>query len=167
MSNGDKKNEEAAKSASEKATSADGGKVDTTCAAAASGEKPDLTDLPDKLLARVQRGDKKGRPFGTPRNPRLPTVEELNPRIRYVRAGDLAALITERKHGIFPAQEESVAKLSNEELLRFRMEDPISAVESGGSLSLTGGHHRTNEIIKRVQSGQLPPDTMIPVLVHD
>ncbi len=57
--------------------------------------------------------------------------------------------------------------MNNEELIRFRLDDPISAVEAGGGLSLTGGHHRTSEIIGRVRSGRLAPDTIIRILVHD
>src|SRR5262249_40217699 len=50
-------------------------------------------DQRDRLLVRVVRGDAKGRPFGTPRNPRMPTVEEFNPRVEDVRAGDLEQMI--------------------------------------------------------------------------
>ena len=45
--------------------------------------------------------------------------------------------------------------------------DPISASGQAGQLSLTGGHHRTAEIARRVASGQLPPDTTVRVLLHD
>jgi len=60
------------------------------------------------------RGDAKGRLFGTPRNPRAPTVEEFNPRIGELNAGDFAGAIKGRKHGIFPEQAESVGRMSNE-----------------------------------------------------
>ena len=73
-------------------------------------------------------------------------------------------------HPIFhitPEQAERVAQLSNEDLIRFRPEDPISGVESEGGLSLTGGIHRTAEIVNRVKAGQLSPDTTIGILVHD
>lgn len=120
--------------------------------------------LPETVLFRVARGDAKGRAFGTPRNPRAPTVEEFNPRIGEVRAGDLAETIVGRKHGIFPEQAQRVGQLSHEELIRFRVEDPISATQAQNGLSLTGGHHRTNEIIQRVQAGQLEPNTII---LHD
>jgi hypothetical protein len=128
---------------------------------------PDWNELPDRVLVRIVRGDAKGRPFGTPRNPRLPTVQEFNPRIVEVRAGDLAGTITGRRHGISPEQAVSIARLSNEELMRYRPEDPVSAVELGSGSSLTGGHHRSAEIINRVQSGRLSPDTMIRILVLD
>lgn len=120
-----------------------------------------------RLLARVARGDAKGRPFGTPRNPRLPTVEEFNPRVEEVRAGDLEELVSETKHGIYPDQAESIGELSNEELVRFRMEDPISGTSNDEGLSLTGGHHRTAEIIARVKAGTLDPNTIVRILVHD
>jgi hypothetical protein len=84
-----------------------------------------------------------------------------------VRAGDLAQTIVGRKHGIFPEQAERVGRLSNEDLIRFRVEDPISATQAQTGLSLTGGHHRTIEIIQRVQAGQLDPNTIIRILLHD
>jgi hypothetical protein len=34
-------------------------------------------------------------------------------------------------------------------------------------LSLTGGHHRTAEIISRVNAGTLDPNTPVRILVHD
>lgn len=57
--------------------------------------------------------------------------------------------------------------MTEEELIRFRFEDPISAVESDGGLKLTGGHHRTAEIVDRVRSGRMSPDTIIRILLHD
>jgi RHS repeat-associated protein len=132
---------------------------------------PRINSLPEeqqaRILARVGRGDNKGRPFGTPRNPRLPTIEEFNPRIEEVRAGDLEELVTGTKHGIFPEQAESIKGLSNEDLVRFRMEDPISATRGEKGLALTGGHHRTAEVISRVNAGKLDPNTIVRVLVHD
>lgn len=123
--------------------------------------------LPENVLYRIARGDAKGRAFGTPRNPRVPTREEFNPRIATVRAGDFAEMIVGRRHGIFPEQAEWVVRLGHEELIRFRIEDPISATQARNGLSLTGGHHRTNEIIRRVQAGQLEPNTIIRILLHD
>jgi hypothetical protein len=128
---------------------------------------PNFNELPDSVLARIRRGDKKGRPFGTPQNRRMPTVEEFNPRVREVRAGDLEATIKSRMHPEIPEQAGPVGKLSNEDLARFRMEDPVSGVDAEGGLSLTGGHHRTAEIIRRVKAGQMSPDTIIRVVVHD
>jgi len=66
-----------------------------------------------------------------------------------------------------PRQALPISQITNEELVRFRLEDPISAIQGEGELSLTGGHHRTAEIIRRVESGQMSPDTIIKVLVHD
>src|SRR5205823_3686851 len=93
------------------------------------------------------------------RNPRAPTVEEFNPRVGELNAGDLAGGIKGRKHGIFPDQAESISRMSNEELLRFRPDDPISGVIQGDGFGITGGHHRLNEIIRRVEAGTLPKDT--------
>jgi Pretoxin HINT domain len=124
-------------------------------------------DQLNPLLARIARGDHKGRPFGSQAVPRMPTVEEFNPRILEIRAGDLAQSVKGRKHGIFPDQAERVSKFSNDDLIRFRLDDPMSATGSQGNLSLTGGHHRTAEIIKRVDANEILPDTIVKVLLHD
>jgi hypothetical protein len=144
-------------------------------ASPAAHASPELVDemrrLPaeeqHRLLARVARGDAKGRRFGTPRNPRMPTIEEFNPRMASVRAGDLEASVSFDKHGINPDQERSIGTLSSEDLTRFRLEDPISGSARNRKLSLTGGHHRSAEIINRVKAGNLSPDTIVKILVHD
>lgn len=127
----------------------------------------EAAQLNEGVLYRIVRGDAKGRAFGTPRNPRPPTIEEFNPRIGEMRADQLAGRITGRKHGIFPEQAERVRQLSNEELLRFRVDDPMSGHATNGGFSITGGHHRMNEIIRRVQAGELPADTPVRILFHD
>ena len=119
------------------------------------------------LLSRIKRGDAKGRSFGTPRNPRSPTLDEFNPRIHEVRAGDLDSAIVGRKHGLFPEQQQAIARMSNEELLSFRYNDPMSVIGVEGGLSITGGHHRLAEIARRVAAGDLPSDTIIRILLHD
>jgi hypothetical protein len=121
----------------------------------------------ERLLSRIVRGDGKGRPFGTPRNPRMPTVEEFNPRLQAVRAGDLETTITGTRHGLHPRQTEAMRALSNEDLVRFRLEDPISGTGTGRGFSVTGGHHRLAEIIQRAKSGQMSPETPIRILFHD
>jgi hypothetical protein len=130
-----------------------------------------IGDLPEEeqngLLARVVRGDNKGRAFGSPEQPRFPTVEEFNPRIEEIRAGDLGKVVTRTKHGIDPRQAGPVSQLSNEDLVRFRLQEPISATRGENGLSLTGGHHRTAEIISRVNAGTLDPNTPVRILVHD
>src|SRR4051794_23874789 len=87
--------------------------------------------LPEDVLYRIVRGDRKGRYFGTPGNPHPPTREEFNPRISEVRAGDLAETVVGRKHGIFPDQAASVSQLGNDDLILFRPKDPISATAAG------------------------------------
>jgi hypothetical protein len=123
--------------------------------------------LSESVLYRIVKGDKKGRPFGSPTNPRTPTIEEFNPRIGEVRAADLVSKITGRKHGIDPIQAALVSQLSDQDLLRLRIEDPMSGHATSGGFSITGGHHRMNEIINRVQAGTLPPDTLVRILFHD
>jgi RHS repeat-associated protein len=125
-------------------------------------------DQADKVKVRVVRTDDKGRPFMGPRNPNAPTTDEFNPRIVNVPAGDLAPAIGDRqKHGPNPDQQKSVAAMSNDDLTSFNPQDPISVTQTPDGASQTGGTHRTAEIAKRVENGTLPPDTPIPVLVHD
>ena len=126
-----------------------------------------LAQLPEHVLFRIERGDANGRAFGTPRNPRVPTLTEFNPRFIEVRGGDLPAMIVERKHGIFPEQAERIGQLTDVELIQFRVDDPISATEVEHGLSLTGGHHRTHEICRRAQNGQMSPATLVRILLHD
>lgn len=135
------------------------------CAVEALEELPE-DDL-ERILYRVERNDAKGRPFGSARHPGPPTIDEFNPRFEDVRAGDLQDVISARKHGLFDDQVESVGQLGNDDLVRFRPEDPISGVRTGDGLSLTGGHHRTAEIIRRAGSGLIHPDQLVRILVHD
>jgi hypothetical protein len=60
-----------------------------------------------------------------------------------------------------------VGQLSNEELIRFGPEDPVSGHAGSGHFSVTGGQHRLAEIIRRVETGELPADTPIRILFHD
>ncbi len=129
--------------------------------------KEEARQLPEAVRFRIVKGDQKGRPFGTPRNPRSPTIEEFNPRMAEIPAGELAGRITGRKHRIVPEQAERMKQLSNEELLRFRVDDPMSGHPTNGGFSITGGHHRMNEIIRRVHAGELPADTPVRILFHD
>jgi RHS repeat-associated protein len=95
------------------------------------------------------------------------TVEDFNPRVYKIRAGDLGRAITATKNGINPEQAVGVAEMTNEELTAFRAADPISSCGARQGLSLTGGHHRTAEIIRRVNNGLLDPDTLVDILLHD
>jgi hypothetical protein len=126
--------------------------------------EPDVADLSDKVKARSQAEDKKGRLIA---NTRTPTDDEFNPSVKQVPAKDLADTM-DPKHGINEDQAAQVRKLSNDDLTNFNREDPISGIQKDdGTLAQTGGHHRTAEIDRRVKSGELPPDTPVPVLVHD
>jgi hypothetical protein len=127
----------------------------------------EAAQLSESVRFRTVKGNAKGRPFGTPRNPRAPTVEEFNPKIGELKAGELAGAIKGRKHGIFPEQAENIRRMSDEELLRFRLEDPISGNIQGDGFNISGGHHRLNEIIRRVEAGELPADTKVRILFHD
>jgi hypothetical protein len=130
-------------------------------------EAEQAQNLPESVLFRIAKGDAKGRAYGTPRNPRAPTIDEFNPRIVEIAAGELSGLIVSRKHGIFPDQARQVGQMTNEDLIRFRLEDPISATRVENGLSLTGGIHRTNEISQRVQDGQMDAAIIVKVLIHD
>lgn len=127
----------------------------------------DIGWLHDAILLRTQATDRKGRAYGTTRNPSVPPIEQFNPRFWEVRAGDLDRLIAERKHGRDPGQKESLSHAKNEELLEVNEEDPISARWTGKGLALTGGHHRTWEIIERVAAGEIDPHTALRILVHE
>lgn len=127
----------------------------------------EAAQLPESVLYRIVKPGEKGRLYGTPRNPDPPPLEEFNPQIGELKAGDLSSKIGGRRHGIFPEQAESVKQMSNEDLIRFRAEDPISGHAGDGSFTITGGHHRLNEIIRRVEAGQLAADTPIRILFHD
>ena len=72
-------------------------------------------------------------PSGDPlvrRNPRVPTMEEFNPRIVEVLASDLSRLIVDGRHEVHPEQLECIATLADEELTRIRFDDPISATQT-------------------------------------
>lgn len=129
--------------------------------------KEEAAQLSEKVRFRIVKKDAKGKPFGTPRNPRVPTLEEFNPAIGELKAGDLAGAIVGRKHGIFPEQAENIQAMSNEELLQFRPEDPISGNIQGEGFNITGGHHRLSEILRRVQTGELSADAKVRILFHD
>ena len=123
-------------------------------------------ELPDSVLFRTGQVDAKGRPFGSPGNPNPPPVSVFNPRVYEMAAGDIKIGAT--LHPTNPIQGGPVSRLSNAELTRFRLSDPISSRGlSGGSLNVTGGHHRLAEIQRRVDAGTLPPDTRVRILLHD
>lgn len=82
-------------------------------------------------------------------------------------AGTVVSLNKGRKHGIFPEQAENIRKMPDEELLRFRPEDPISGNIQGDGFIITGGHQRLNEIIRRVEADELSADTKVRILFHD
>ena len=124
------------------------------------------TSLDNDVLFRTRARDPKGRLYGGPDNPALPPLSKVNPRIYVIDAGDLR--IGNAKHGENPAQTASVERMSNEELVRFRLDDPISSVGlNGGALDLSGGFHRSTEIMKRVQAGTMPANTPVWILLHD
>ncbi|MBZ4417857.1 RHS repeat-associated core domain-containing protein [Myxococcus sp. RHSTA-1-4] len=122
----------------------------------------DFNELPESVLYRISKGG-----FGTPRNPRPPTIKEFNPRIYEVSVGELAERIVERLHPTNAFQRSGVSQMTDDDLVRFRVDDPISANGAKGGFRLTGGHHRTEEIIRRVQAGEMAPHFTIKVLLHD
>jgi hypothetical protein len=123
--------------------------------------------LHEGVLLRTATTDRKGRTYGTMRNPGVPPIEQFSPRFFEVRAGDLEGLIAERMHGRSQEQREAIAQLDDAALLRINQDDPVSARWTGDGLSLTGGHHRTWEIIDRVREGRIPADAPVRILVHE
>lgn len=72
-----------------------------------------------------------------------------------------------------------VRNLSNEDLLRFggpKGDDAIRGFREfqvgddlrfpGSRINIQGGHHRLEEIAKRVQAGKIKPDTLIELLIQ-
>ncbi len=127
----------------------------------------DPSKFSDDVLYRTQRGDNKGRPYGTPRNPSVPPLDVFKPRIADVNAHDLPTLISGKMHGLHPDQQKRMLGLSNDDLLMFRYDDPISGVLTKEGFSITGGHHRLSEIQRRVDCGSIPKGTKVRVLIHD
>lgn len=123
--------------------------------------------LSEKVLFRIVRGDDKGRTFGTPRNPRSPTIKEFNPRIAEISVSEFVRSVVAIRHGIVPEQLNEIRRMTNEELVMFRSDDPMSAAEVQGGLSLTGGHHRLHEMKDRISSHSLDEGGIIRVLIHD
>jgi len=121
----------------------------------------------EALLGTLPEAVYVGRKAGAKYSRVAATVAEFNPRIYEMRAGDIGKRLASVKHGIFPGQAESIGGLTNKDLLRFRLEDPISSHGIDSGIQLTGGHHRINEIMRRVADGTLDPDALVPILVHD
>lgn len=120
-----------------------------------------LKNLDENVIySRIVKKDKKGRTYGV-NSPNTPSLADFNPRIEMFYAEDLGELIP--RHGINEAQLNALRELSNEELIKFRADDPISI---NGS-NITGGHHRIYEILRRVKEGTMPANTPISILHHD
>lgn len=129
----------------------------------AADDEIDWDDFDESVLYRIVKTDKKGRTYGGGRrgSPHEPTLEDFNPKLETVTAEDLVNFIP--KHGINDMQLTQIAELSNEDLIKFRGDDPISA----NGLDVTGGHHRMHEILRRVKAGTISPDTPIKIMFHD
>ena len=118
-----------------------------------------LRDLPKTIYA--------GRITGGKFNRVLATVEDFNPRLYQISVGSIEGRLASVKYEIFEAQASSIAKLSNAELVAFRIADPISSHGIRSGLQLTGGHHRINEIVRRINAGLLDPNTKVQILLHN
>jgi hypothetical protein len=94
-------------------------------------------------------------------------LAEFNPRVAEIQAGHFEKMIVARRHGSLPELAAQIEQMSNDDLVLFRLDDPISAVETQNGLSLTGGHHRTSEIVRRVQAERLDRSVIVRVLIHD
>ncbi|MCW8140504.1 MAG: hypothetical protein KIT58_16520, partial [Planctomycetota bacterium] len=124
---------------------------------------PTRTELLERLPERVYAGR-----IVDPRfNARMATPKDFNPRAYTIRAGEFEGRMIGHKHGINPEQTAPIRAMSNEDLVRFRFDDPISSHGIKNGIDLTGGHHRTAEIIRRVKAGEMAPDTEIHLLIHD
>jgi RHS repeat-associated protein len=123
--------------------------------------------IPDSVLYRTKQKGPRGVPFGSPRNPDPPSLSVFNPRVYEMDAGKIH--VNSTMHPTNAIQGGPVGLLSNDELVRFRLEDPISSngLGAGRSLDVTGGHHRLAEIQRRVDAGLMPPDQKVWVLLHD
>ena len=70
-------------------------------------------------------------------------------------------------HDLHPDQQKRMLGLSNDDLLSFRYDDPLSGVLTKDGFSITGGHHRLSEIQRRVECGTIPKGTKVRILIHD
>ncbi|GAB2995747.1 hypothetical protein GCM10023080_072530 [Streptomyces pseudoechinosporeus] len=104
----------------------------------------------------------------------------------YVRAGELVdnriashPLTDAQMFGGEVAGHGGVRNLPNEDLLRFggpQGDDPISGYRDwapgdsvnfpGSQIHITGGHHRTAEIVRRIESGEMDPDILIEFAIR-
>jgi hypothetical protein len=125
----------------------------------------DLSGLNPQVFWRTEAMDKKGRLY-TKLPRQVVTLAMMNPKAAEIRAGDLERLLVPR-HGLDLRQLRSLEPLTNEELLVFRPDDPLTMIPRDGMLHLTGGHHRAAHIAMRVKAGTLSPDTPVVVLLHE
>ncbi|MHC6628558.1 putative T7SS-secreted protein [Streptomyces globosus] len=104
----------------------------------------------------------------------------------YVRAGELVEnriashpLTDAQMHGGEVAGHGGVRNLTNEELVRYggpQGDDPVSGYRDwakddsiqypGSKIHITGGHHRTAEIVRRISLGEFDPDTLIEFAIR-
>ncbi len=104
----------------------------------------------------------------------------------YVRAGELVEnriashpLTDAQMHGGEIVGHGGVRNLTNEELVRYggpQGNDPVSGYRDwakddsiqypGSQIHITGGHHRTAEIVRRISIGEFDPDTLIEFAIR-
>ena len=93
----------------------------------------------------------------------------------YVMAKELNPMTLKTKHPLNPQQVEMVGQLSNEMLVQYNKEDPISGRRDfrkgddftypGSQIIITTGHHRVFEIYKRYLLGKIDGDSLIEFVI--
>ncbi|MFF9981669.1 putative T7SS-secreted protein [Streptomyces erythrochromogenes] len=104
----------------------------------------------------------------------------------YVRAGELVEnriashpLTDAQMHGGEVVGHGGVRNMTNEELVRYggpQGNDPVSGYRDwakddsiqypGSQIHITGGHHRTAEIVRRISIGEFDPDTLVEFAIR-
>ncbi len=105
----------------------------------------------------------------------LPLHKYLNKFYVYVK--ELNPVTLETRHPLNPQQAEMISKLSNEKLMKYNNEDPISGRRDfrkhddfnypGSQIIISTGHHRVFEIYKRYLQGKIDGDELIEFLIPE
>lgn len=93
----------------------------------------------------------------------------------YVYVKELNPTTLQTRHPLNPQQAEMVSKLSNDSLMKYNKEDPLSGrrdfrkyddfMYPGSQIIILTGHHRVFEIYKRYLQGKIDGDELIEFLI--